>query len=164
MKAGKAVYCEKPMVRLVDEGPGVIAAEKETGAVFQVGSQYASSLIYDKVRELIKDGAIGAINSVEARYNRNSPIGAWQYTLPPDASPETIDWDRFLGTAPKHPFDAVRFFRWRNYSRLRHGRRGRPLRSPAHGDPSRRRARSAQPGSPAWAASDTGRTAATSTT
>ena len=116
MKAGKAVYCEKPMVRLVDEGAGVIAAEKETGATFQVGSQYASSLLYEKVRELIKTGAIGPINSVEARYNRNSPIGAWQYTLPRDASPETIDWDRFLGTAPKRPFDAVRFFRWRNYS------------------------------------------------
>jgi predicted dehydrogenase len=116
MKAGKAVYCEKPMVRVVDEGPGVIAAEKETGAVFQVGSQYVSSLLYDKVRDLIKGGAIGAINSVEARYNRNSSIGAWRYTLPTDASPETVDWDRFLGNAPKRPFDPVRFFRWRNYS------------------------------------------------
>jgi predicted dehydrogenase len=116
MKAGKAVYCEKPMVRLIPEGTEVIAAEKETGAIFQVGSQYASSLIYEKVRELIKAGAIGPINSVEARYNRNSPIGAWQYTIPPDASPRTVDWDRFLGSAPKRPFDAVRFFRWRNYN------------------------------------------------
>jgi predicted dehydrogenase len=116
MKAGKAVYCEKPMVQRVDEGPGVIAAEKETGAVFQVGSQYASSLLYEKVRELIKGGAIGAINSIEARYNRNSSIGAWQYTLPTDASPQTVDWDRFLGNAPKRPFDPVRFFRWRNYN------------------------------------------------
>ena len=116
MKAGKAVYCEKPMVRLIPEGIEVIAAEKETGAIFQVGSQFASSLIYEKARELIKAGAIGPINSVEARYNRNSPIGAWQYTIPPDASTRTVDWDRFLGSAPKRPFDAVRFFRWRNYN------------------------------------------------
>jgi predicted dehydrogenase len=115
MKAGKAVYCEKPMVRTVDEGPEVIAAQKETKAVFQVGSQYASSVLYDKVKELIRSGAIGPVNSVEARYNRNSPIGAWQYTIPTDASPQTVDWDRFLGTAPKRPFDPVRFFRWRNY-------------------------------------------------
>jgi predicted dehydrogenase len=115
MKAGKAVYCEKPMVHAVDEGTDVIAAEAETKAVFQVGSQYASSLLYEKVRELIKGGAIGPINSIEARYYRNSSIGAWQYTLPTDASPSTVDWDRFLGSAPKRPFDAVRFFRWRNY-------------------------------------------------
>jgi len=115
MRARKAVYCEKPMVRLVAEGAEVITVQKETGTPFQVGSQYASSILYDKVRELIQSGAIGAINSVEARYNRNSPIGAWQYTIPTDASPETVDWDRFLGTAPRRPFDAVRFFRWRNY-------------------------------------------------
>src|SRR5262249_11309365 len=111
----KAVYCEKPMVRLVSEGPDVIAVQKETGAVLQVGSQYASSMLYDKVKELIKSGAIGAVNSIEARYNRNSAIGAWQYSIPTDASPQTIDWDRFLGDAPKRPFDPVRFFRWRNY-------------------------------------------------
>lgn len=115
MRAGKAVYCEKPMVRTVTEGPGVIQTQKETGKTFQVGSQYASSILYDKVRDLIKSGAIGALNSVEARYNRNSAIGAWQYSLPTDASLETVDWDRFLGNAPKLPFNATRFFRWRNY-------------------------------------------------
>ncbi len=115
MRAGKAVYCEKPMVRLVSEGPEVIAVQKETGAVLQVGSQYASSMLYDKVKELIKSGAIGDVNSIEARYNRNSAIGAWQYSIPTDASPQTVDWDRFLGDAPKRPFDPVRFFRWRNY-------------------------------------------------
>jgi predicted dehydrogenase len=115
MKAGKAVYCEKPMVRSVEEGPSVIAAANETKAVFQVGSQYASSILYDKVKELINKGSLGKVHAIEARYNRNSDIGAWQYSIPTDASPATIDWDRFLGAAPKRPFDAVRFFRWRNY-------------------------------------------------
>src|SRR4029077_16740272 len=105
MKAGKAVYCEKPMIRSVGEGPSVIAAQKETKAVFQVGSQYASSILYDKVKELVASGAIGAVNSIEARYNRNNGIGAWQYSIPTDASPQTIDWDRFLGNTPKLPFD-----------------------------------------------------------
>jgi predicted dehydrogenase len=117
MKAGKAVYCEKPMVRTVDEGPKIVAAQAATKAVFQVGSQYASSMLYDKVKELIRSGAIGAVNSIEARYNRNSAIGAWQYSIPTDASPRTVDWDRYLGSglAPERPFDPVRFFRWRNY-------------------------------------------------
>jgi predicted dehydrogenase len=115
MKAGKAVYCEKPMIRSVEEGPAVIAAQKETKAVFQVGSQYASSVLYDKVKDLIRQGALGKVHAIEARYNRNSDIGAWQYSIPTDASPSTIDWDRFLGDAPKRPFDPVRFFRWRNY-------------------------------------------------
>ncbi len=115
MRAGKAVYCEKPMVRTVAEGPQVVEAQQETTAVFQVGSQYASSILYDKVRDLIASGKIGELNSIEARYNRNSDTGAWQYSIPLDASPETVDWDRFLGTAPRRPFDATRFFRWRNY-------------------------------------------------
>jgi predicted dehydrogenase len=116
MKAGKAVYCEKPMVRTVAEGPALVAAQAETKAVFQVGSQYASSLLYLKVRDLIAAGAIGQVNAIEARYNRNTDVGAWQYTIPTDASPQTVDWDRYLAVAPKRPFDALRFFRWRNYA------------------------------------------------
>ncbi|KAJ3066831.1 hypothetical protein HK102_007550, partial [Quaeritorhiza haematococci] len=115
MKAGKAVYCEKPMVQTLAEGPDVINVQQETKAVFQVGSQFASSVVFEKLHEMIAAGAIGKLNVVEARYNRNSSLGAWQYTLPLDASPETVDWDRFLGQAPRRPFDATRFFRWRNY-------------------------------------------------
>ncbi len=115
MKAGKDAYVEKPMVQHVDEGLPLIATEHATGRILQVGSQRLSSIIYAKARDLYRSGAIGQLNMVEAWINRNSAIGAWQYSIPPDASPATIDWDRFLGRAPKRPFEPVRLFRWRNY-------------------------------------------------
>jgi len=115
LEAGKHVYCEKPMIRLAAEGLKLVEAQKRPGRVLQVGSQRTSSIVYAKARDLVASGAIGQLNLVEAWWNRNTALGAWQYTIPPDASPENIDWDRFLGGAPKRPFEPVRLFRWRNY-------------------------------------------------
>ncbi|MBA3443099.1 MAG: Gfo/Idh/MocA family oxidoreductase [Pyrinomonadaceae bacterium] len=115
MEAGKDVYIEKPMVHAIDEGDRVVSAQRKTNRICQVGSQRVSSIIYRKAKELIAAGAIGELTLVEANWNRNTPLGAWQYSLPPDASPQTVDWDRFLGKAPKRPFEPIRLFRWRNY-------------------------------------------------
>lgn len=115
MKAGKHVYCQKPMVQDPADGHKVIAAEKSTGKILQVGSQRVSSILYSRLREVIKEGKIGEIRMIEAFYDRNSALGAWQYLIPYDASPTTVDWDRFIGAAPKRPFEPIRLFRWRNY-------------------------------------------------
>jgi predicted dehydrogenase len=115
LEAGKAVYCEKPMVHRLEEGKAVIEAEKKTGGVLQIGSQRTSSLLVEKARELLFSGAIGELNLVEISADRASANGAWQYSIPTDAEAGTVDWDRFIGDAPKVSYDPVRFFRWRNY-------------------------------------------------
>src|SRR5665213_815496 len=116
MHKGKAVYSEKPMVHYISEGLAEIKAQQETKAVFQVGSQRVSNISFQKAKELLAAGCLGQINSIEASFNRQSALGAWQYTIPLDASPQTVDWERYQANAKiKHPYDSNRFFRWRNY-------------------------------------------------
>ena len=116
MRAGKHVYCEKPMVHAVTEGPAVIKAMQETGKVFQVGSQGVSSLGNEKAKQLLKDGAIGQLNYAEGFWARRGAVDVWQYPITADASTATVDWDTYLSNTNKRPFDAMRFFRWRNYT------------------------------------------------
>lgn len=115
MEKGKHVYCEKPMVQQIEEGHKVIAAQQRTKKVLQVGSQRASSIALVEARKRYLAGEIGQLNLVEAKIDRHSALGAWQYSIPPDANPQTVDFDTFLKDTKKLPFDPVRFFRWRNY-------------------------------------------------
>lgn len=114
--AGKDVYIEKPMSHTVEDGFAMVDAVRKGNRILQVGSQRVSSIVYEKARELYASGALGDVFFIEGSSDRNSPSGAWVYPIPPDASEQTIDWDAFLVGAPKRPFDAARFFRWRCFA------------------------------------------------
>jgi predicted dehydrogenase len=113
LSAGKHVFIEKPLTYSIEEGPRIIEAARRSGKLLMVGSQHATTPISMKARQIVRSGALGTINMVRMSNQRNTPGGAWVYAIPPDASPRTIDWDRFLGRAPRRPFDARHFFRWR---------------------------------------------------
>jgi predicted dehydrogenase len=113
VRAGKDVYCEKPLTYRTSEGLEIIKAARAKERIVQVGSQGVSSDIGIKAKEYIQAGKLGRVTLIRAEYNRNTAGGAWIYPIPPDASPETVNWEMFLGPAPKHPFSLERFFRWR---------------------------------------------------
>ena len=115
---GKHVYCEKPMVYKIAEGYPVMAAAKKSGKVFQVGSQRVSSIGYLKAKELLAAGEIGKLNMVNAVYDRQSSIGAWEYTIPKDADAMTTNWDKFIEVTEKMAFDAKKFFWWRAFKEV----------------------------------------------
>jgi predicted dehydrogenase len=113
--AGKDIYCEKPMTHHVSEGFEIIAAEQKNNRIVQIGSQRRSSIIFAKAKEIIDSGAVGDVRLVEDTMGRNDPCGAWVYPPPPGLSPENLDWETWLGTAPKRPFSPIRFARWRAF-------------------------------------------------
>ncbi len=115
LQAGKDVYCEKPLTYTVEDGQEILDAVKQTGRLLQVGSQGISSATQQQAKQLIQSGKLGKVTLIRASYNRNTASGAWIYPIPPDASPATVNWDMFLGPAPKRSFDLARFFRWRCY-------------------------------------------------
>ncbi len=115
MKAGKDVYCEKPMAHTIPEALEMVKVSKETGRVVQVGSQSLSMQSTTWGKQHLDAGDIGKVFMVQCEIYRPDPVGAWKYPVPPDATPQTVDWERYLGSAPKRPFDAARFFQFRNW-------------------------------------------------
>ena len=113
VNAGKDIYCEKPMSHSAADGVAMVEAAQKTGRIVEIGSQRVSSLICAKAKELIAQGTIGDVMLVEGWLGRNDPTGAWEYPLPSDLSPQTLDWDTWQGTVPKRAFDPYIFARWR---------------------------------------------------
>jgi predicted dehydrogenase len=120
LKAGKHVYCEKPMTHSLAEALAVYKAWQESGRVMQVGVQSASLPVWRDANERIKSGQLGKVLMYQTEYFRNSDLGQWRYyELTRDMTPENINWPMFLGTefglAPKMPFDRAKFAQWRCY-------------------------------------------------
>ncbi|MDX2033542.1 MAG: Gfo/Idh/MocA family oxidoreductase [Blastocatellia bacterium] len=115
--AGKHVYCEKPMTWSIDEAKRVVAKIKQTGVKMQVGVQGMSDDSYDTAQRMIKDGKIGRPIQAQIDYSRNHKRDFWvSEELDKDVRPgENLDWNAFLGSAPKRPFDLDRFLHWRRY-------------------------------------------------
>jgi predicted dehydrogenase len=104
------------MSHTVEDGFSMIDVAQKNNRIVQIGSQRVSSIVYAQAKELYDSGKLGDVYHIEGYWDRNSPSGAWVYPIPPDASEQTIDWNAFLGNAPKRSFDPVRFFRWRCYT------------------------------------------------
>ena len=114
-EAGKDVYCEKPMSHTVEDGFAMIDAVQKNKRICQIGSQRVSSILYAKAKEIWESGRLGTVDTIEAVWDRNTDSGAWVYPIPPDVSEKTLDWNTWLGDAPKRPFDGRRFVSWRCY-------------------------------------------------
>jgi len=118
IRAGKDVYCEKPMGHWSQFALSRQFYQEtlQLKRVVQIGNQGNSNVAWKKVSELIQKGAIGRPQHVEAGYYR---FGDWGERMPiadPNAKPgPDLDWDGFLGDAPKVPFTVDRFFSWRKY-------------------------------------------------
>jgi predicted dehydrogenase len=120
MDQGKDVYLEKPMCHTIKEVKELVDTARETKRIIQVGSQTTSADQWWKAKKAIADGMIGKMIMSQGSYHRNSIEGEWNWPIDANAGPngkgdDYIDWNMWLGPAPKRPFDADRFFRFRKY-------------------------------------------------
>lgn len=120
LKAGKHVYCEKPMTHSVEEAFDVVKTWKETGKVMQVGVQSTSLPIWDNANLLIRQGKLGKVLMFQTEFFRNSVMGQWRYyELKKEMTPKLIDWKQWLGVeeglAPEMPFDRAIYAQWRRF-------------------------------------------------
>ena len=113
-QAGKDVYVEKPVAHNVNEGKAMIKAARKYDRVVAVGTQQRSSEHFRKAAEEVRSGKLGKVFWVQTwNYENISPVGMG--TDADAATPPYVDYDRWLGPAPAHPFNVNRFhllFRW----------------------------------------------------
>lgn len=104
LRAGKDVYCEKPLTLTVREGRVVADAARRLGRVVQTGSQQRSEGSFRRAVEIVRRGWIGEVERVLVRLGEFPPAR----DLPEEPVPEGFDYDRWLGPAPWRPYNAER--------------------------------------------------------
>jgi predicted dehydrogenase len=107
-KAGKDVYVEKPNSTTIEEGKRMVEAARKYNRVVQVGTQQRSGIHFQKAVAAVEQGMIGKVSFVRTwNYDNSYPQGIGN---PPDSEPPAdLDWDMWLGPAPKVPFNTNRF-------------------------------------------------------
>ena len=115
MRAGKDVDVEKPMCMTIQEARQMVRVADETGRILAVDSEHMAHGIWEPARQAIAGGVLGKVLWSQTSRSRNSRESPWNYPIDADASPENLDWEAFLGSAPKVPFSKERYFRWRRF-------------------------------------------------
>lgn len=116
LDSGRHVYVEKPMTHTIRQAQEVVRKVKGSNLKLQVGVQGMSDESYEVAHRYVRDGTLGRIVMAQIDYSRNYQRDFWTGTIDPDAKPGVnLDWNAFLGPAPKRPWDPRRYFEWRRY-------------------------------------------------
>ena len=112
VRAGKDVYCEKPITHTIEEGAPLIAAVRDTRRVVQVGLQQRSWEHFAQARQEIAAGRLGQVTMIRTYWFQNHIPAIGRV---PTFDTSKLDWKRFLGSAADRPFDPDQFGNWRWY-------------------------------------------------
>ena len=115
MQAGKDVDVEKPMSLTIAEAKEMVRTADSTKRILAVDSEHMAHGIWEPARSLVAAGLLGKLLWSQTSRSRNSREPPFNYVIDEDASPDNLDWEAFLGSAPKRPFSKERYFRWRRY-------------------------------------------------
>jgi len=114
--AGKHIYLEKPMTHTIEQAQDLVRQVRRSNLKLQVGVQGMSDESYEIANRYIQAGALGKVVMAQIDYSRNYKEDFWAYDIETDAQPRVnLDWEAWLGPAPKRPWDPRRFFQWRRY-------------------------------------------------
>ena len=114
--AGKHIYVEKPMTHSIEQAGNIVKKMSGSKLKLQVGVQGMSDNSYETAHQMIQDGALGKVVMAHIDYSRNYADDFWRNRIDPDAKPGVnLDWEAWLGPAPKRPWDPERYFSWRRY-------------------------------------------------